>query len=571
MSAFQRRPNFYSACVYISQSNACLMILANMGAFFTVILGRVVQTILFGPLRAIELEHLYEKTWYAVTETCLAMTIFREEFDVRFIAMFTALLFIKIFHWLVADRVEYFDQTTPSNPKLFHTRVSITLLLLLYIDFKFVQYSVNDIITRGPNMMVMFAFEFTILFLMAGATALRYALSLIELRIIANSNDEEDSWERKSDYMLRIDIASDFLKLLVYLGFFMLILTVYGLPLHIIRDVYLTLRSFLSRLRDYKRYLDATDQKYADASEEDVVRESICIICREEMVVDPAGTAAGGDTRHRSQPERKRPKRLPCGHVLHYGCLKSWLERQQRCPTCRRPVLDPATTADSRNQQEQRQQQPQAPDLAAARPVQAEGIINSLDDRQPRAQQQLHAATDQFQTTSFQLQTQDQVPTAESIFNPSLTPPDSQDIVHLPPGFYLPEGWALLPLRQLPGSGGTQQLQIRDNVWLTMSTVQFVDSNLIPVTLSPIAEAGPSAPSTGQPQQERQRQQSIDTPEGETANVDANFTVSSGPVTTTVTTTSSPTTSSSTVTTGSLASSAPSIRNVTIENDVNTL
>jgi E3 ubiquitin-protein ligase synoviolin len=36
--------------------------------------------------------------------------------------------------------------------------------------------------------------------------------------------------------------------------------------------------------------------------------------------------------------ERSRAKKLPCGHILHFGCLKSWLERQQVCPTCRRPV-----------------------------------------------------------------------------------------------------------------------------------------------------------------------------------------------------------------------------------------
>lgn len=39
-----------------------------------------------------------------------------------------------------------------------------------------------------------------------------------------------------------------------------------------------------------------------------------------------------------SAVDRVRPKKLPCGHTLHLGCLKSWLERQQVCPTCRTPV-----------------------------------------------------------------------------------------------------------------------------------------------------------------------------------------------------------------------------------------
>lgn len=48
-----------------------------------------------------------EKLWYAVTETCLAFTVFRDDFSPKFIALFTLLLFLKSFHWLAEDRVDY--------------------------------------------------------------------------------------------------------------------------------------------------------------------------------------------------------------------------------------------------------------------------------------------------------------------------------------------------------------------------------------------------------------------------------------------------------------------------------
>ena len=32
-------------------------------------------------------------------------------------------------------------------------------------------------------------------------------------------------------------------------------------------------------------------------------------------------------------------KRLACGHAFHARCLRSGLERQQSCPTCRAPVM----------------------------------------------------------------------------------------------------------------------------------------------------------------------------------------------------------------------------------------
>lgn len=53
------------------------------------------------------LQHLIERSWYAVTETCLAFTVFRDDFSPRFVAMFTVLLFLKCFHWLAEDRVDF--------------------------------------------------------------------------------------------------------------------------------------------------------------------------------------------------------------------------------------------------------------------------------------------------------------------------------------------------------------------------------------------------------------------------------------------------------------------------------
>lgn len=45
--------------------------------------------------------------WYAITETCLAMTMFRDEFDLRFVMLFTVLLAIKLMHWLFQDRIDF--------------------------------------------------------------------------------------------------------------------------------------------------------------------------------------------------------------------------------------------------------------------------------------------------------------------------------------------------------------------------------------------------------------------------------------------------------------------------------
>jgi E3 ubiquitin-protein ligase synoviolin len=137
-------------------------------------------------------------------------------------------------------------------------------------------------------------------------------------------------------------VKSDFFKLTTYLVFFAAIITTHGLPLNIIRDVYVTARSFITRLRALHRYQTATrnmDQRYPNATIEELsaMSDHTCIICREEMMIPnnpenvqppaaqaPAPSLDGPNT---------TPKKLPCGHIFHFNCLRSWLERQQNCPT----------------------------------------------------------------------------------------------------------------------------------------------------------------------------------------------------------------------------------------------
>ena len=48
-----------------------------------------------------------ESTWIALTETCLAFTVFREDLSLSFLSLFVLLFFLKCFHWIAGDRVDY--------------------------------------------------------------------------------------------------------------------------------------------------------------------------------------------------------------------------------------------------------------------------------------------------------------------------------------------------------------------------------------------------------------------------------------------------------------------------------
>lgn len=404
VSAFNQRANFYSACVYLAQSNLCLMILINLILFVYGSFMYGLQRLCYGSLRPIEVEQLYEKAWFAITETCLAMTIFREEVGAWFLVMFVALLTGKVWGWIGTGRVEILEQQPPANPRLFHIRLSVSLAMSVIYDLLLMRYTISTVIQQArPNMMVMFLFEFAILTTSSSATALRYCISLVEAKVVKKqtqerllerrrevreeraelirqreaaaasagegseetpstaplpSEDDVDEmdievpgWEAKGHWVLMLDLIKDLVKLGIYCSFFVILLMFYGLPIHIMRDLFLTARSFAKRLAAFLRYRRAThdmNAKYEDATVEDIEREDTCIICREEMrpwsvtnpQAPPAAPGAPPAARPNNVNERSRPKKLPCGHILHLGCLKSWLERQQVCPTCRRPLVD---------------------------------------------------------------------------------------------------------------------------------------------------------------------------------------------------------------------------------------
>ena len=387
LKAFNQRPNFYSATVYLSQSNACVLILANLALVCAVSFIYGLQRLLYGPLRPIEIEQLSEKAWYAVLDTLLAMPSLRDDVGGWLISIFVLLLAGKVWGWIGEGRVDILEQQPPQDPRLFHARLASSLVLSILFDILMFRYCIKTVQDDPrPGMMVIFTFEFAILSIFSLFTACRYVLALVEIRVTQQqtkarieerkaeireererlqreagdgetptlpSEDDVDEneidvpgWEEKRRWLFGLELATDFIKIIIYTVFFTISLAFIGLPMHIMRDVYLTFAAFTKRLQDYSNYRKAThdmNSRYPDATAEELGNDNTCIVCRETMVPWEAAPQpnAAEPARRRTINEGLRAKKLPCGHILHLRCLKAWLERQQACPTCRRPVIQP--------------------------------------------------------------------------------------------------------------------------------------------------------------------------------------------------------------------------------------
>ncbi|KAF3837978.1 hypothetical protein F7725_009746 [Dissostichus mawsoni] len=278
------------------------------------LLGKFMRKVFFGQLRAAEMEHLIERSWYAVTETCLAFTVFRDDFSPRFVALFTLLLFLKCFHWLAEDRVDF-----------------VTLMgLLAILDFLFVNHACHSIITRGASVQLVFGFEYAILMTMVLTTFIKYLLHTVDLQ-------SENPWDNKAVYMLYTELFTGFIKVLLYIAFMTIMIKVHTFPLFAIRPMYLAMRQFKKAVTDAimsRRAIRNMNTLYPDATPEDLLAsDNVCIICREEMV-----TGA---------------KKLPCNHIFHSrdsrparpvvwtSCVRPLTIRLQPPPRLRPLLLQP--------------------------------------------------------------------------------------------------------------------------------------------------------------------------------------------------------------------------------------
>jgi E3 ubiquitin-protein ligase synoviolin len=359
--AYVTRVQFYPAVIYLVTSKFCIMVMGNMALVLTLLVGRVTKKIFLGTLRDAEVEILYENSRYAITETCLALTIFREELNMRVAALFAALLFAKIFHWLCQSRVEHLEQQE-SVSALTYSRILVLMSGLMGLDVSFVAVAAYMTLKTGPSVLLLFGFEFLVLAVTCISIFMRFMLHLIEQRIDGN-------WESKDSYLFTIELFTEILRLSVYLIFFGIIFTYYGIPLHIVRDLWISLKKLRKRLETYIKYrriMQRIHQIFPDATQEEITETSQCIICREELDIS------------------QKIKKLPCGHVFHLDCMRRWLQQQQACPTCRAPILldgaqRPADRLANADALQRRLVAQQAAAAAAAEAAEAGGAVVGAD------------------------------------------------------------------------------------------------------------------------------------------------------------------------------------------------
>jgi E3 ubiquitin-protein ligase synoviolin len=337
--ALRSRQQWYLALVYLSSSKWAYIVLGNALVASLIWTFQVFTSVFMNGLRLAEAEGLGDFFRWNITETCLALTMFRSELNVQTGILFLILVLAKCLHWVADMREGHLRMTEEAiviHPNTQwpairwpHFQLLLCLGLLQLLDILAVVQCGQDILLNGPSVSILFAFEGAILLVSVISNILLWHLHVLDGLLHSLHETSEPSsrvhrwihpWkDHKATLVFAVEVQAQAAKFLFYVTFFAIVMTYYGMPINLFREVYLSFQSLKQRLVAFGKYrqLMANMNRFASPTQEEIDEDSSCIICRDEMTVETT-------------------KRLPgCGHLFHKSCLREWLVQQQSCPTCR--------------------------------------------------------------------------------------------------------------------------------------------------------------------------------------------------------------------------------------------
>ncbi|XP_069757156.1 E3 ubiquitin-protein ligase AMFR isoform X3 [Narcine bancroftii] len=297
----------------------CIWVLVNTACCFLMLIGKLIQYVVFGSLRVSERRHLKDKFWNFIFYKFIfifgVLNVQTVEEVVMWCLWFAVLVFLHLIVQLCKDRFEYLS-FSPTTPMSSHIRVLALLVSLLLTCFSLGLICVLVGYSHGMHTLSFMAAECLVVTVRTAHVILRYFIHLWDL-------NHEGTWESKgtyvyyTDFVMELNLLSvDLMHHIHMLLFGNIWLSMASLVIFMqLRYLFHEVQRRLKRHKNYLRVVGNMEARFAAATPEELAsNDDDCAICWDSM-----------------QSARK----LPCGHLFHNSCLRSWLEQDTSCPTCR--------------------------------------------------------------------------------------------------------------------------------------------------------------------------------------------------------------------------------------------
>ncbi|RUS76010.1 hypothetical protein EGW08_016215 [Elysia chlorotica] len=319
----------------------CVWTLVNSSYCVLILLGKVIQSIVFGELRVSEQQHLKDKFWNFVFYKFIfifgVMNVQSMDEVVLWIAWFSGLGFLHLLTQLSKDRFEYLS-FSPATPRSAHVKLLMLLLTILTLCGVILTGCVWVGINISLTIFAFLAAESLLLLLRCLYVIVRYVIQLWDMSL-------EGVWEGRAIFVYYTELVFELVDLSVnfahhthMLLYGNIFLSMASLVISMqLRFLFYEFQRRLKRHKNYLRVVKDMESKFPMATQEDLEHNADdCAICWEKM---------------------ESARKLPCGHLFHNSCLRSWLEQDTSCPTCR------MTLSETGEREEPQPRQPGAPNV----------------------------------------------------------------------------------------------------------------------------------------------------------------------------------------------------------------
>jgi E3 ubiquitin-protein ligase synoviolin len=246
--ALRTRRQYYLAAVYLSSSKWAYVVTGNAILVAALSLFDAVIRVGLHGLRPHEAEGLQDFFRWNVTETCLALTMFRNELTVTTALQFVALITVKCWHHVAAQREQHWRLTeeavTGTFPYIRHWSLLFFLIFLQLLDLLALQYAVESLVETGPTVVILFAFEAAIMLVNAWSHILLWHLHVVD-SIISFGHDRDwklacrmlHPWkECKATLTFAVELQAQAVQFVFYATFFSIVMTYVCVYFILLRD-----------------------------------------------------------------------------------------------------------------------------------------------------------------------------------------------------------------------------------------------------------------------------------------------------------------------------------------------
>ncbi|XP_058135979.1 E3 ubiquitin-protein ligase AMFR [Dasypus novemcinctus] len=312
-------PRARDVAQYLLSDSLFVWVLVNTACCVLMLVAKLIQCIVFGPLRVSERQHLKDKFWNFIFYKFIfifgVLNVQTVEEVVMWCLWFAGLVFLHLMVQLCKDRFEYLS-FSPTTPMSSHGRVLSLLMAMLLSCCGLAVVCCVTGYTHGMHTLAFMAAESLLVTVRTAHVILRYIIHLWDL-------NHEGTWEGKGTYVYYTDfvmeltlLSLDLMHHIHMLLFGNIWLSMASLVIFMqLRYLFHEVQRRIRRHKNYLRVVGNMEARFAIATPEELaVNNDDCAICWDSM-----------------QAARK----LPCGHLFHNSCLRSWLEQDTSCPTCR--------------------------------------------------------------------------------------------------------------------------------------------------------------------------------------------------------------------------------------------